>query len=240
KIFLSPKQSEKLKEIQKEISKKNNEKAENSNDEESIEIITTNILKNINEVQTLELIMQQYYQYYLLLNIKSNFQKKLKERFKINIKDLENDDNNNINEIENIEEILLDNYISEDTISSDSETDKISNEPVIIRLSKHNLRKSRKVNYKETSKKIQVSISNLTETEQIIKKVLETIIKTLNFYWKNPNQIALISTILDPRYKDFSFLSNNEIKLEIEFKVQYFYDFLKYELNPNDDLSEIQ
>ncbi|CAI2182541.1 11447_t:CDS:2 [Funneliformis geosporum] len=37
--------------LQKEISKNNNEKAENSDDEKSIEIIITNILKNINEVQ---------------------------------------------------------------------------------------------------------------------------------------------------------------------------------------------
>ncbi|CAI2190431.1 1256_t:CDS:1 [Funneliformis geosporum] len=139
-----------------------------------------------------------------------------------------------------MKEILSDNYISEDTISSDSETDEISNESVIIRPSKHNLRKSRKVNYKETSKKKQKSILNLIETKQIIKKILETIIKTLNFYWKNPNQIAFISTMLDQRYKDFSFLFNNEIKLEIEFKIQCLYDDLKYELNLNDDLSEIQ
>jgi hypothetical protein len=80
-----------------------------------------------------------------------------------------------------MEDFLSDNYISEDTISSDSEIDEI-NELLIIRPTKHNLRKSKKVNYNENSKKIQESQSNFTETEQIIKKVLELIIKSLNFY----------------------------------------------------------
>ncbi|CAI2167220.1 14219_t:CDS:1, partial [Funneliformis geosporum] len=78
------------------------------------------------------------------------------------------------------------NYISEDITNSDSEIDeisnKISNKSVIIKLSKYNLRKSRKLNYNKTSKKIQESILNLTETEQIIKKLLKTIVETLNFY----------------------------------------------------------
>ncbi|CAI2164188.1 6586_t:CDS:1, partial [Funneliformis geosporum] len=73
-----------------------------------------------------------------------------------------------------------------DITNSDSEIDeisnKISNKSVIIKLSKYNLRKSRKLNYNKTSKKIQESILNLTETEQIIKKLLKTIVETLNFY----------------------------------------------------------
>ena len=137
-----------------------------------------------------------------------------------------------------MEDFLSDNYISEDTISSDSEIDEI-NELLIIRPTKHNLRKSKKINYNENSKKIQESQSNLTKTEQIIKKVLEIIIKSLNFYWKKPNEIALISTMLDPRYKDFSFLSNSEIQLEIKIKIQSLYENLKYKLNPNDDSFEI-
>nr|CAG8450077.1 11799_t:CDS:2 [Entrophospora candida] len=42
-------------------------------------------------------------------------------------------------------------------------------------------------------------------SDQIVKRMSERIIKPLDHYWQKPNQIALISTILDPRYKDLSF-----------------------------------
>ncbi len=151
-----------------------------------------------------------------------------------------------------MKEILTDDDTDEDNneTSEDSELDE-ANEPIIIRPHKHNLRKkSKKINYSDTSRRSQsTSEDTLQESQppqresanasQIIKRVLETIIKSLNYYWKEPNQNALISTILDPRYKSLDFLSDDDLKIKTEVELQNMYDDLKLELNPNEEFSEV-
>ena len=103
-----------------------------------------------------------------------------------------------------MEEILFDNELEEINVisDSDSDSDEINNEPVIIRPHKHNLRKkTKKINYNESAKKshnIPEEMSQLTKSakpDEIIKRVLKTIILSLNHYWKEPNPNALISII---------------------------------------------
>lgn len=130
-------------------------------------------------------------------------------------------------------------------VSENSESDDFSDEPVIIRPHKHNLRKkAKKINYNESRKSQNISEQETTSlpksasSNEIIKKVLEVIIKSLNHYWQEPDSNTLISTILDPRYKDLSFLSNEALKTKTEIHLQELYNDLKFELNPDDYLSE--
>jgi hypothetical protein len=74
-------------------------------------------------------------------------------------------------------------------------------------------------------------------SKQIIKRVLIEIIQSLNFYWKEPDQNALMSTILDPRYKDLKFLSDL-LRMQTESHLHIMYDDLNFELNPNDNTLE--
>ena len=144
-----------------------------------------------------------------------------------------------------MEEILSDNELEEINIisDSDSDSDEINDEPVIIRPHKHNLRKkTKKINYNESAKKshnIPEETSQSAKPDEIIKRVLKTIILLLNHYWKEPNPNALISTILDPRHKDLSFLSDEELKIRTEVNLQNIYDNLNFELNPNEELSNV-
>ena len=144
-----------------------------------------------------------------------------------------------------MEEILSDESDEIDEFS-DSESDEMNNELIIIRPHKHNLhKKTKKVNYNETTRKSQNISEEATQSPQsvkpddIIKIVLEIIIKSLNHYWKEPDSNALISTILDPRYKDLEFLSDEQLKMKTEINLQSLYDDLKFELNPGEELSTV-
>jgi hypothetical protein len=108
--------------------------------------------------------------------------------------------------------------------STESKSDDESTENDSETISK---KKSKKQSKKELKRK------NSTSPRQIIKRVLIEIIQSLNFYWKEPDQNALISTILDPRYKDLKFLSDT-LKFQTESRLHTIYDELYFELNPND------
>ncbi|RGB23095.1 hypothetical protein C1646_677369 [Rhizophagus diaphanus] len=224
-MYSLPLKSERLQEVQNELNKKNQSLAENSDDDEPLESFPTNILKNINE-------------------------KKLKEKYDVEIDDLDNAEE--INDNENMKEILTDDSDEDNSdLSENSDLDEANNEPIIIRSHKHNLhKKPKKINYSETSRKLQSTSEDTLEDSQpsqresanpnqIIKRVLKTIIKSFNYYWKEPDQNALISTILDPRYKSLDFLSDDDLKIKTEVKLQNMYEDLKFELNPNEKLFEI-
>ncbi|GBC25170.2 zinc finger BED domain-containing protein 4-like [Rhizophagus irregularis DAOM 181602=DAOM 197198] len=319
KFFQSPKQSERLQEVQNELNKKTQPSNEDS-DDEPLENLPTSILKNINEVPTrwnskynswkrlielkkpiirlnatlhleddkndkldgerLQKIMLCEEEWVLLSELCSLFKpfdevttyfsgveyatissilpiiqtlkliykNKLKDNYDINIEDLDDNDDIDIDDNENMKEILSDESEEDDVISDDSESDEASNEPMIIRPHKHNLRKkTKKINYSETTRKSQNILENTPQksqpesanSDQIIKRVLGTIIKSLNSYWQVPNQNALISTILDPRYKDLEFLSDDELQTKTEINLQNMYDDLKFELNPNEESLEV-
>jgi hypothetical protein len=123
----------------------------------------------------------------------------------------------------------------EETDSDESELD--DDEPIIIRPHKHNLRKKTKINYSESSKKQKNLDKESATSDDLIKRVLIKIVETLHFYWKDPNQYMLISTILDPKYKNLTFLldsSNSlDLKSQTETELQIMFDDLNFELNPN-------
>jgi hypothetical protein len=148
-----------------------------------------------------------------------------------------------------MEEVLSDDSNdSNDEISGGSELDETDNEPVIVRPHKHNLRiKNKKINYNESSRKTPNILESNTVTfsqkpvssDEIVKRVLKKIVTSLDYYWQKPDQIALISTILDPRYKDLSFLSDNQLKRKTEITLQRKYNELKFQLNPDNELLEL-
>ncbi|CAG8692323.1 20461_t:CDS:2 [Rhizophagus irregularis] len=271
KFFQSPKQSERLQEVQNELNKKTQPSNEDS-DDEPLENLPTSILKNINEVPTRW--NSKYNSWKRLIELKKPI---IRLNATLHLEDDKNDklDGERLQKImlceeewvllselcslfkpfdevttyfKNMKEILSDESEEDDVISDDSESDEASNEPMIIRPHKHNLRKkTKKINYSETTRKSQNILENTPQksqpesanSDQIIKRVLGTIIKSLNSYWQVPNQNALISTILDPRYKDLEFLSDDELQTKTEINLQNMYDDLKFELNPNEESLEV-
>ncbi|CAB5393607.1 unnamed protein product [Rhizophagus irregularis] len=134
----------------------------------------------------------------IIYTLKLIYKKKLKEKYDVEIDDLDNAEE--IDDNENMKEILTDDsYEDNSDLSEDLDLDEVNNEPIIIRPHKHNLHKKlKKINYSETSRKSQSTSENTLEDSQpsqresanlnqIIKRVLETIIKSLNYYWKEPD-----------------------------------------------------
>jgi hypothetical protein len=123
------------------------------------------------------------------------------------------------NESENESE---DESEDENESKNESTEDESENEP-----EKASKKKSKKRSKKELKKR-----KKSANSKQIIKRVLIEIVQSLKSYWKEPDQNALISAILDPRYKDLNFLSD-ELRLQTESRLQIMYDNLSFELNPN-------
>src|SRR4051794_13282834 len=110
-------------------------------------------------------------------------------------------------------------------------TKKLKN---LMKKAKKNLEKDLEKKVKKVTEK---NKKKSADSKQIIKRVLIEIVQSLSFYWKEPSKNTLISTILDPRYKDLNFLSVKS-KLETETYLQELYDDLNFQLNPDSYLSE--
>jgi hypothetical protein len=74
----------------------------------------------------------------------------------------------------------------------------------------------------------QINYNNITEVLNNIKK---NIYMGLKHYWAMPNEFGIMATLLDPRYKDLSFISDDNIKRRIHSTLQTQYDQLKWEIN---------
>lgn len=98
--------------------------------------------------------------------------------------------------------------------------------------SKSTENESEKISKKRSKKEIGKKRKKTGKPKHIIKNVLIEIIQSLNFYWKEPSQSALISTILDPRYKDLNFLPTT-LRLQTESYLHTMYNDLNFELNPS-------
>ncbi len=159
--------------------------------------------------------------------------------------------------IENFETELDNCYDSDSNMSFD---DNLSNNNVsyneinnetIQRPHKFNLRKnppSKTTNLSETAlqinkrsiirktskKSTKISTSNETfDIENLIlKRICKDVYKSLLNYWEESNENALITTILDPRFKDLIFLSDNK-KNEIKYKLIKVYEELEFNQNIN-------
>jgi hypothetical protein len=84
------------------------------------------------------------------------------------------------------------------------------------------------------------SIQNMNNNQQNIvdlfkKRLINIIYQSLLHYWGKPNIYALIATILDPRYKDLSFLED-DLKGEAELELRKLYDNLKELINESSSM----
>jgi len=72
---------------------------------------------------------------------------------------------------------------------------------------------------------------NYNDITKILKNVKKNIYLGLKHYWKVPNEFGIMASLLDPRYKNLSFISDNDIKQKIHSTLQAQYDQLKWEMN---------
>ena len=73
----------------------------------------------------------------------------------------------------------------------------------------------------------EMDYNNISEVLENVKK---NIYESLKHYWAMPNEFGMIAALLDPRYKDLNFVSDDEIKVKIRSILQAQYDQLKFEM----------
>ncbi|GES88440.1 zinc finger BED domain-containing protein 1-like [Rhizophagus clarus] len=79
----------------------------------------------------------------------------------------------------------------------------------------------------EESSQIEVDYSNISE---VLKNVKNKIYLGLKHYWAMPNEFGIIAALLDPRYKDLNFITDEETKVKIHSSLQIQYNQLKREM----------
>ncbi|RHZ83688.1 hypothetical protein Glove_88g56 [Diversispora epigaea] len=105
------------------------------------------------------------------------------------------------------------NYLDENTVFETKESlIEIENEEIISNISKRS-----------------ISIKNPLNTTGILEKVKNNIYSALIYYWNFSNDIELIASLLDPRYKTLDFIESEDEKKKIIQK-------LRNELDPNNSL----
>ena len=103
--------------------------------------------------------------------------------------------------------------------NSDEEIDDSDNETIIS--DSENSEKSL------TDQQIEVNYDNISE---VLKNVKKNIYMGLKHYWAMPDEFGIMAALLDPRYKDLSFISDDEKKIEIHSNLQAEYEKLKREM----------
>src|SRR5215212_9092204 len=78
-----------------------------------------------------------------------------------------------------------------------------------------------------TDQQIKVNYNDISE---VLKNVKKNIYMGLNHYWAMPDDFGIMAALLDPRYKDLSFISDDETKIKIHSDLQIEYDQLKKEI----------
>ena len=78
-----------------------------------------------------------------------------------------------------------------------------------------------------TDQQIEINYDNISEVLKNVKKYIYT---GLKHYWAMPDEFGIMAALLDPRYKDLSFISDDEIKVRIHSNLQAQYDQLKKEM----------
>ncbi|GES98504.1 zinc finger BED domain-containing protein 1-like [Rhizophagus clarus] len=79
----------------------------------------------------------------------------------------------------------------------------------------------------EKSSQIEVDYSNISE---VLKNVKNKIYLGLKHYWAMPDEFGIMAALLDPRYKDLNFITDEETKVKIHSSLQIQYDQLKREM----------
>ena len=78
-----------------------------------------------------------------------------------------------------------------------------------------------------TNQSTEVNYDNVSE---VLKNVKKNIYMGLKRYWSMPDEFGIMATLLDPRYKDLNFISDEETKVKIHSSLQIQYDQLKREM----------
>jgi len=79
-----------------------------------------------------------------------------------------------------------------------------------------------------TNQQTEVNYNNITEVLENVKK---NIYISLKYYWAVPDEFGIMAALLDPRYKNLNFISDNNIKKRIHSNLKAEYDQLKLEIN---------
>ena len=74
----------------------------------------------------------------------------------------------------------------------------------------------------------QINYNNIRE---VLEKVKKNIYIGLKHYWAIPNEFGIMAALLDPRYKNLDFISDNNVKRRIHSTLKAQYDQLKWEIN---------
>lgn len=72
---------------------------------------------------------------------------------------------------------------------------------------------------------------NYNNTREILENVEKTIYKSLKYYWSIPNEFGIMAALLDPRYKNLDFISDESNKKRIHTALRRQYDQLKWEIS---------
>src|SRR6266498_4820337 len=80
---------------------------------------------------------------------------------------------------------------------------------------------------------IEIDYNNIAE---VLEKVKKNIYIGLKNYWIILNECDLIAILLDPRYKNFDFISNNSIKEKIYYTLQIEYNQLKLKISQQQNI----
>src|SRR6266498_3526207 len=133
-------------------------------------------------------------QNYVTLSLVYPFIKKLTEILKKDLKDFDDKtiDENDIKTVE-LFDLLNDN---ENNINFNETEDVVE---VVI----YETNQSR-------GQKAKIDINQSVETRNIINLLKESLLNWISFYWSIPSSIGLISTLLDPRFKDLRNFEDNE------------------------------
>lgn len=78
-----------------------------------------------------------------------------------------------------------------------------------------------------TNQSTGIDYNNISE---VLKNVKKNIYIGLKHYWSMPDEFGIMAALLDPRYKDLNFISDENIKVKIHSSLQIQYDQLKREM----------
>ena len=78
-----------------------------------------------------------------------------------------------------------------------------------------------------TDQQIEVNYNDISE---VLKNVKKNIYMGLNHYWAMPDDFGIMAALLDPRYKNLNFITDEETKVRIHSNLQVEYDQLKREM----------
>jgi len=72
---------------------------------------------------------------------------------------------------------------------------------------------------------------NYNDIAEILESVKRNIYMGLKHYWKIPNEFGIMAALLDPRYKNLNFISDDNVKQRIHSTLRAQYDQLKWEIS---------